>query len=154
MDKMIKVLSDSISERLQGDFISTRLLFYFPRMVNLVDIAHCSGIIVDTPPAFASPSISGAATDDKYARVRACVEAFRGKFGLTMLVGRSNNPQCLVNVILVVGHEKLNVEMQRLFSSNFNRHISVVKIPKSGGVSVAYPAPTRSCLNQSTFIGR
>jgi hypothetical protein len=37
----------------------------------------------------------------------------------------------LVNVILVVGHEKLNVEMQRAYGS----YISVVKIPKSGGVS-------------------
>jgi hypothetical protein len=35
-----------------------------------------------------------------------------------------------VNVILVVGHEKLNVEMQR----TFGEHINVVKVPKSGGV--------------------
>jgi len=36
----------------------------------------------------------------------------------------------IVNVILVVGHEKLTVEMQRLFGNRF----TVVKIPKSGGV--------------------
>lgn len=36
-----------------------------------------------------------------------------------------------VNVILVVGHEKLNVEMQRTYGNR----MSVVKIPKSGGVS-------------------
>lgn len=36
-----------------------------------------------------------------------------------------------VNVIVVVGHEKLNVEMQRMYGS----HMTVVKIPKSGGVS-------------------
>jgi polyribonucleotide 5'-hydroxyl-kinase len=35
-----------------------------------------------------------------------------------------------VNVILVVGHEKLNVEMQRLYGNR----IVVAKIPKSGGV--------------------
>ncbi|KAJ8523094.1 hypothetical protein ONZ45_g369 [Pleurotus djamor] len=35
-----------------------------------------------------------------------------------------------VNVILVVGHEKLNVEMQRTYGSQ----LTVVKIPKSGGV--------------------
>lgn len=35
-----------------------------------------------------------------------------------------------VNVILVVGHEKLNAEMQRLYGSQ----LTVVKIPKSGGV--------------------
>lgn len=37
----------------------------------------------------------------------------------------------LVNVIVVVGHEKLNVEMQRTYGST----LTVVKIPKSGGVS-------------------
>lgn len=36
-----------------------------------------------------------------------------------------------VNAILVVGHEKLNVEMQRTYGNR----IAVVKIPKSGGVS-------------------
>ena len=35
-----------------------------------------------------------------------------------------------VNVILVVGHEKLNVEMQRTYGNR----MAVVKIPKSGGV--------------------
>jgi hypothetical protein len=37
----------------------------------------------------------------------------------------------IVNVILVAGHEKLNVEMQRTYGA----HMTVVKIPKSGGVS-------------------
>jgi len=36
-----------------------------------------------------------------------------------------------INTIIVVGHEKLNVEMQRLYN---NRGITVIKIPKSGGV--------------------
>jgi len=35
-----------------------------------------------------------------------------------------------VNVIIVVGHEKLKVEMQRTYGSL----VQVVKIPKSGGV--------------------
>ena len=35
-----------------------------------------------------------------------------------------------VNVILVVGHEKLNVEMQRTYGNR----IAVLKIAKSGGV--------------------
>jgi hypothetical protein len=35
-----------------------------------------------------------------------------------------------VNVIIVVGHEKLNVEMQRTYGST----LTVIKIPKSGGV--------------------
>jgi polyribonucleotide 5'-hydroxyl-kinase len=36
----------------------------------------------------------------------------------------------IVNVIVVVGHEKLNVEMQRTYGST----LTVVKVPKSGGV--------------------
>jgi hypothetical protein len=36
----------------------------------------------------------------------------------------------IVNVIIVVGHEKLNVEMQRTYGST----LTVVKVPKSGGV--------------------
>ncbi|KAJ7827467.1 Pre-mRNA cleavage complex II protein Clp1-domain-containing protein [Mycena olivaceomarginata] len=44
--------------------------------------------------------------------IKACVDAFK------------------INVILVVGHEKLNVEMQRTYA----RQLTVVKIPKSGGV--------------------
>jgi hypothetical protein len=39
-----------------------------------------------------------------------------------------------VNVILIVGHEKLNVEMQR----TYGRQMTVVKIPKSGGVRSLY----------------
>ena len=53
-----------------------------------------------------------------------------------------------VNVILVVGHEKLNVEMQRLYGDR----ITVVKIPKSGGVcrnTLLYPA---SRLTNAAFI--
>ncbi|KAG6331260.1 hypothetical protein ID866_7830 [Astraeus odoratus] len=73
--------------------------------------ARTSGLIVDTPSSFASGSGAGSA-DSRYALIKACVDAFR------------------INVILVVGHEKLNVEMQRLYGSR----LTVVKIPKSGGV--------------------
>ncbi|KAF8891289.1 Pre-mRNA cleavage complex II protein Clp1-domain-containing protein [Infundibulicybe gibba] len=68
-----------------------------------------AGLIIDTPSAFASgPS----ANDSRHKLIKACVEAFQ------------------VNVILVVGHEKLNVEMQRAYGNQ----LTVVKIPKSGGV--------------------
>ncbi|KAI0797538.1 hypothetical protein C8Q75DRAFT_738679 [Abortiporus biennis] len=69
-----------------------------------------SGLIVDTPSSFAASS--GSSNDHRNSLIKACVDAFR------------------INVILVVGHEKLNVEMQRTYGNN----ISVVKIPKSGGV--------------------
>ncbi|KAF9014076.1 Pre-mRNA cleavage complex II protein Clp1-domain-containing protein [Cyathus striatus] len=70
---------------------------------------RASGLIVDTPSSFAS---GPGASDHRHKLIKACVDAFR------------------INVILVVGHEKLNVEMQRMHSS----YITVVKIPKSGGV--------------------
>ncbi|CCM00528.1 uncharacterized protein FIBRA_02562 [Fibroporia radiculosa] len=74
--------------------------------------AECraAGLIVDTPASFASSS--GPQGDHRHALIKACVDAFR------------------INVILVVGHEKLNVEMQRAYGNR----ISIVKIPKSGGV--------------------
>ena len=44
---------------------------------------------------------------------------------------------CVVNMILVVGHDKLHVEMQRTYGSL----LSVVKVPKSGGVSILLSIP-------------
>ncbi|KAI0636507.1 hypothetical protein C8Q77DRAFT_1093114 [Trametes polyzona] len=69
-----------------------------------------AGLIVDTPSSFAASS--GAGNDHRLNLIKACVDAFQ------------------INVILVVGHEKLNVEMQRLYGNR----LTVVKIPKSGGV--------------------
>ncbi|KAL1744021.1 Pre-mRNA cleavage complex II protein Clp1-domain-containing protein [Schizophyllum fasciatum] len=71
---------------------------------------YASGIIVDTPSSFASSSAGF--NEHRQRLIKAAVEAFR------------------VNVILVLGHEKLNVEMQRTYGSK----LTVVKIPKSGGV--------------------
>ncbi|KAJ7219572.1 Pre-mRNA cleavage complex II protein Clp1-domain-containing protein [Mycena pura] len=68
-----------------------------------------AGLIVDTPASFASGHRSN---DDRQRLIRACVDAFK------------------INTILVVGHEKLNVELNR----NYGSHLTVVKIPKSGGV--------------------
>ncbi|KAF5386906.1 hypothetical protein D9615_001595 [Tricholomella constricta] len=68
-----------------------------------------SGLIVDTPSSFGAGT---GASDHRHKLIKACVDAFR------------------INVILVVGHEKLNVEMQRIYGSQ----LTVVKIPKSGGV--------------------
>jgi len=73
---------------------------------------RASGLIVDTPSSFAASSGSGAQGEHRHGLIKACVEAFK------------------INVILVVGHEKLNVEMQRAYGHT----IQVVKIPKSGGV--------------------
>ncbi|KAJ7583008.1 Pre-mRNA cleavage complex II protein Clp1-domain-containing protein [Mycena floridula] len=70
---------------------------------------YAAGLIVDTPSSFASGPGS---SDQRQKLIKACVDAYK------------------INVILVVGHEKLNVEMQRTFGSS----LTVVKIPKSGGV--------------------
>ncbi|KAI0283090.1 hypothetical protein BGY98DRAFT_1094033 [Russula aff. rugulosa BPL654] len=74
--------------------------------------ARASGMIIDTPSSFASSPSSSSTPDHRQTLIRACVDAFR------------------INVILVVGHEKLNVEMQRTYGNR----MTVVKIPKSGGV--------------------
>ncbi|TFK76189.1 Clp1-domain-containing protein [Pluteus cervinus] len=92
MDRLIRNLGGHIDDRYLND-----------------QEAKPSGLVVDTPPSFAS----GPTTDVHRQRlIKACVEAFN------------------INVILVVGHEKLNVEMQRTYGAR----ITVVKIPKSGGV--------------------
>ncbi|EJU00802.1 hypothetical protein DACRYDRAFT_89724 [Dacryopinax primogenitus] len=74
-----------------------------------------SGIFIDTPAAFANPNQSPGQSIEKYALIGACVELFR------------------VNTIIVMGNEKLTVEMQKRFADS--RHgVSVVKVPRSGGV--------------------
>ncbi|KAF7322484.1 mRNA cleavage and polyadenylation factor CLP1 [Mycena chlorophos] len=69
--------------------------------------AQVAGFIVDTPSSFAVGN-----NEDRQRLLKATIDAFK------------------INVILVVGHEKLNVELQRAYGSS----ISVVKVPKSGGV--------------------
>ncbi|TBU35506.1 hypothetical protein BD311DRAFT_772602 [Dichomitus squalens] len=71
---------------------------------------RCAGLIVDTPSSFAASSSSS--NDHRLTMIKACVDAFQ------------------INVILVVGHEKLNVEMQRTYGNR----MAVLKIAKSGGV--------------------
>ncbi|KAH9483911.1 Cleavage polyadenylation factor subunit clp1 [Psilocybe cubensis] len=70
---------------------------------------RASGLIVDTPSSFAT---GPTANNHRHKLIKACVDAFK------------------INMIIVVGHEKLNVEVQRTYGSL----LSVVKIPKSGGV--------------------
>ncbi|PPQ93281.1 hypothetical protein CVT25_015279 [Psilocybe cyanescens] len=70
---------------------------------------RASGLIVDTPSSFAT---GPAANNHRHKLIKACIDAFK------------------ISMIVVVGHEKLNVEVQRTYGSL----LSVVKIPKSGGV--------------------
>lgn len=90
LERIIRNLGARIQERLQVD----------PK-------GRASGLIVDTPPAFASSS-----GDHRNKLIKACIESFR------------------VNIILVIGQEKLYAEMQR----TYGRSINVIRLPKSGGV--------------------
>ena len=96
-------------------------------------IEWSSGLIVDTPSSFAA-GLPGASTDKKYSLVKACVDSFQSESlpELQSCTHCSEDCTTIVNVILVVGHEKLNVEMQRMFGSQ----LSVIKLPKSGGVRI------------------
>ncbi|THH06497.1 hypothetical protein EW145_g4045 [Phellinidium pouzarii] len=102
MDRLIRNLGENVNSRHLGD-----------------SLGNCSGVIIDTPSSFAT-GIAAAPSDKKYALVKACVDAFQTHSLILMTV----------NVILIIGHEKLNVEMQRIFGAS----MSVVKVPKSGGV--------------------
>jgi polyribonucleotide 5'-hydroxyl-kinase len=100
--------------------------------------ARASGMIIDTPSSFASSPSSSSTPDHRQTLIRACVDAFRSKLSLYPRNTFSKMSYLLiwfatVNVILVVGHEKLNVEMQRTYGNR----MTVVKIPKSGGVCIS-----------------
>jgi len=75
-------------------------------------------LIIDTSSTFASAAPFGASGDQKYPLLKLAVDAFN------------------VNTVVVVGHERLHVEMQRLFGTHVspNPTVSVIKVPKSGGV--------------------
>lgn len=93
---------------------------------------RASGLIVDTPSSFASGPGSG---DHRQKLIKACVDAFK------------------INVILVVGHEKLNVEMQRTYGAS----LTIVKIPKSGGVvelDHGYRERVHNCQLHTYFYGQ
>ncbi|KAG9015924.1 Cleavage polyadenylation factor subunit clp1 [Tulasnella sp. 427] len=85
--------------------------------MSLDEIAYYSGMFIDTPASFTTSARIGA--EMRYPFIEKCVEEFE------------------VNTIIVIGHEKLNVDMQRIFGglSALGRRINVVKVAKSGGAS-------------------
>ncbi|KAH8826944.1 Pre-mRNA cleavage complex II protein Clp1-domain-containing protein [Flagelloscypha sp. PMI_526] len=92
------------------------------------------GVLIDTPSSFATGP-----AEERQRLVKCVVDAFD------------------VNVILVVGHEKLNVEMQRLFPPSTHSNITIVKIPKSGGVvelDSAYRERVQNCQLHTYFYGQ
>ncbi|EIW67326.1 hypothetical protein M231_02531 [Tremella mesenterica] len=77
-------------------------------------IAAASGLIMDTPSAFTNPTLGTKKDDPKarYALVLQAIQTFD------------------IDVIVVIGHEKLTIDLLRLLPSS----IKVLRLPKSGGV--------------------
>ncbi|KAF8590063.1 Clp1-domain-containing protein [Ramaria rubella] len=71
-----------------------------------------SGLIIDTPASFSTAMNAKSGPGEKYGFIKSCVGLFK------------------INVIIIIGHEKLNVEIRREFGDS----LAVIKIPKSGGV--------------------
>jgi len=108
-----------------------------------------SGLIIDTPSSFANSSNKAGAAD-KYAFIKTCIELFRSEFiSPFIFITLTLVP---VNTIIVIGHEKLNVEMRREFGNS----LAVVKIPKSGGVRLSLHKPPHypSISLTNTIAGR
>ncbi|WWC71655.1 uncharacterized protein I206_105613 [Kwoniella pini CBS 10737] len=79
--------------------------------------ALASGLIMDTSSAFTNPLLATKKDDPKarYTLVSQAVDAFD------------------IDTILVIGHEKLHIDLSRLPSLQ-SKGVNVVRIPKSGGV--------------------
>jgi polyribonucleotide 5'-hydroxyl-kinase len=131
MDRLIRNMGENVNDKYEFDPEGAVVLFRHTTFSWNSQPGRASGLIVDTPSSFASGPGSG---DHRQKLIKACVEAFKSQLHLpcaTPIIFRSS----LVNVILVVGHEKLNVEMQRAYGAS----LTIVKIPKSGGVSQYFP---------------
>lgn len=131
LQRLIRNLGESISDR--WDFDAE---------------GRSSGLIVDTPASFAGTIAGQKNPDARNALLKACVDAFRSE-KIIFLNGSVWNVHCLlVNVILVVGHERLSVEMQR----TFGERCTVVKVPKSGGVCHIPSCPCAFCTQAYRII--
>jgi polyribonucleotide 5'-hydroxyl-kinase len=124
LQRLIRNLGESISDR--WDFDAE---------------GRSSGLIVDTPASFAGTIAGQKDPDARNALLRACVDAFRSEKFMLPNASVWNIHRLLVNVILVVGHERLSVEMQR----TFGERCTVVKVPKSGGVCHISSCPRPFC---------
>lgn len=98
-------------------------------------LSRTSGLFIDTPA-----NLSSIPLDDKYTLVKTTVLAFR------------------VNMIVVIGNEKLTVEMQKLFSEqSYPDHpVTVLKIPRSPGVAdldAAYKERIQNYQLRNYFYG-
>ncbi|KAJ6624529.1 Pre-mRNA cleavage complex II protein Clp1-domain-containing protein [Mycena sp. CBHHK59/15] len=109
MERILRNIGENINDKYQIDLEGKSFSAQNKATQFIGTAGRTAGLIVDTPSSFAS---GPGTNDDRQKLIKACVDAFK------------------INVILVVGHEKLNVEMQRTYGNL----LTVVKIPKSGGV--------------------
>lgn len=93
--------------------------------------ARCSGVLIDTPGIITSDA------KNRYHLLQHYVKALK------------------VDTIIVLGHEKLNIEMTKLFGAQ-GSGISVVKLPKSDGVvelDASFKQKLRSLQIRNYFYG-
>lgn len=133
MDKMIQNLARDINERLDSDPISTSLVF---NQLQTMTLFVSNSENVWHVHRHSSKFQHHCGENGRRHRPEASDKNMRGCFERyapqTYHLTRLHSAP--VNVIVVVGHEKLYVETQRMFGGE-SGGISVVKIPKSGGVS-------------------
>ena len=70
----------------------------------------------------------------RYGLVREAAEAFDGKPRYCYVHEETDKDDSAVDVMVVIGNEKLTIEMQKMFTKN---GVTVISAPKSGGVSTA-----------------
>ncbi|TIC33855.1 hypothetical protein E3Q10_00581 [Wallemia mellicola] len=103
--------------------------------------ARASGVFIDTPAAFSLPNIGSEDKNNKYELIKHALHVFR------------------VDVLLVIGHEKLYIEMQRLqktLDPKIGQNLKVLKVPKSGGAvetDDAYRSRVQAGQIKSFFYG-
>lgn len=94
-------------------------------------IGRASGVFIDTPSAMTVPTLGAPkGSNVRYGLVREAAEAFDGEFLRSASVIPAD--EVSVDVMVVIGNEKLTIEMQKMFTKN---GVTVISAPKSGGVS-------------------
>jgi polyribonucleotide 5'-hydroxyl-kinase len=92
--------------------------------------ARMSGIIVDTQ------GVTSADGRGRYAFLQHCIRTLKSEpIPLPRRTLPADRRTALVDTIIVLGHEKLNIELSRIFPTP-ESGIRVLKLPKSGGVRV------------------
>lgn len=106
-----------------------------------------AGWMVDTPGEWVEKKGNG------HERIKSAVRAFGSELAPAIPATSVRTvthawPSPAVNVLVVVGSERLSVEMNKLMSTN--KTVTVIRVPKSDGVSFGIPG--RSCARFSADL--